>query len=204
VLLKVWPEIRKRVPDAELRVFYGFGNWKAMAAARRDETQLRGIALLEKQLAELADHGVTMCGKVDQATLAHEFLSAGVFAYSTWFTETSCISAMEAQAAGLRVVTSAIAALNETVQHGVLLDGDWLSDDYQAKFVDEVVRAMTAPEGEWGASRREIAAQARASFGLDALAIDWVAMMREEIERQKVAPLVPYVRRADFSRVEAA
>lgn len=210
VLLKVWPEIRKRVPDAELHVFYGFFNWRKIAEARGDMNQLRGIDLLEHQLVELAAHGVHNRGKVDQQTLAREFLSAGVWAHPTWFTETSCITAMEAQAAGLRIVTSSIAALNETVgpAGGVLIDGDWLSPEYQAKFVDEVVRALEQPDGAWGPddwtlTRDTIAARARGDFGFDSLALDWVAMMRRLAGEVEAVPLVPYKGRADFVR-EAA
>ena len=90
VLLKVWPEIRKRVPDAELHVFYGFFNWKMAAQARGDENQLRMISQLEMQMQELASQGVVYRDKVDQLTLAREFLTAGVWAHPTWFTETSC------------------------------------------------------------------------------------------------------------------
>jgi 2-polyprenyl-3-methyl-5-hydroxy-6-metoxy-1,4-benzoquinol methylase/glycosyltransferase involved in cell wall biosynthesis len=208
VLLHVWPEIRKRVPDAELHVFYGFFNWQKMAEAvggEQGQRQLEAIQTLTSRLRELEPHGVTMHGKVDQQTLAREFLSAGVWAYPTWFSETSCLTAMEAQAAGLRIVTSSIAALNETVGHdyGVLLDGDWLSPEYQAKFVDETVRALEAPEGEWLRTRAEIQDRAHRDFGLDALAEGWVASMWSEIERLKAQPLVPYQGRADFKR-EAA
>jgi glycosyltransferase involved in cell wall biosynthesis len=201
VLLSVWPEIRKRVPDAELHVFYGFFNWRKIAEARNDQEQLRGIDFLEKQLADLASHGVHNRGKVDQVTLAHEFTTAGVWAHPTWFTETSCLTAMEAQAAGLRIVTSSIAALNETVgDYGVLLDGDWLTPEYQARFVDEVVRAIEAPEGEWKKAREEIKARAFRDFDLDELAEDWVRMFDGLIADVKVRPLVPYIGRADFVR----
>ena len=205
VLLKVWPEIRARVPDATLDVFYGFFNWRKIAEAQGAQDQLRGIEHLEARLRELVPHGVTMHGKVDQATLAREFLSAGVWASPHWFQETSCLTAMEAQAAGLRCVTSSIAALNETVgrDYGVLIDGDWLSPEYQAQFVDEVVRALTAPEGEWIKTRDEIQERARRDFGLDALATKWIAMMRDETKRVEAAPLVPYRARPDFTR-EAA
>lgn len=202
VLLDVWPKIRELVPDAELHVFYGFDNWRKMAAARNDDAQVRAVDSLETRVRALESAGVVYRGKVDQATLAREFCSAGVWCSPTWFTETSCISAMEAQAAGLRVVTSAIAALNETVgdRHGVLLEGDWLSADYQGRFVDEVVRAMVAPEVEWVTTRFDLTQRARRDFGLDALASDWVAMMRDEIEQMTVSPLVPYQCRADFVR----
>ena len=55
---------------------------------------------------------------------------------------------MEAQAAGLRIVTSSIAALNETVgPRGHLIPGDWLSEEYQKAFLDYVVLELTRPEG---------------------------------------------------------
>lgn len=205
VLLQVWPEIRKRVPDAELHIFYGFENWKKMAASRGDEAQLRAIGHLQTRTHELREHGVVYRGKVDQQTLAREFLSAGVWAHPTWFTETSCMTAMEAQAAGLRIVTSNIAALNETVglDHGVLIDGDWLTPEYQERFIDQTTLALLAKEGEWMVTRDAIQERARKDFGLDALAVDWVAMMREEMQTLETVPLVPYKGRADFVR-EAA
>ena len=70
--------------------------------------------------------GVVAHGRVDQQTLAREMLSAGVWILPTWFCETSCISAMEAQAAGLRIVASKLAALEETVaDRGELITEDW-------------------------------------------------------------------------------
>lgn len=205
VLLKVWPQIRARVPDAELHVFYGFFNWRKAAEARGAQDELQGIDFLERQMVDLEAHGVHNRGKVDQDTLAREFLSAGVLAYPTWFSETACITAQEAQAAGLRIVTSSIAALNETVgpEFGVLIDGDWLSEEYQARFVEETVRALTAPEGEWLKTREEIRARAFQDFDLDELAVGWVRLMRSGIDQLTVYPLVPYQPRADFKR-EAA
>lgn len=204
VLLQVWPEIRAKVPDAELHVFYGFFNWRSMAAARGDEQQLRAIDQLMAHMKQLEPLGVVFRDKVPQAELAREFQSAGVWAHPTWFSETSCLTAMEAQAAGCRIVTSAIAALKETVgpQFGVLLDGDWMSPEYQAAFVANVVDAMTCPEGEWMRTREKIMARAREDFGLDALAADWVQMMREEIVTAQLAPLVPYKPRVDFMRAD--
>ncbi len=202
VLLDVWPKIRKRVPDAELHIFYGFFNWRKAAEAGGNVEHLKVIDALERRMVDLKDEGVVFRDKVDQSTLAKEFCSAGVWASPTWFSETSCISAMEAQAAGLRCVTSSIAALNETIgnEYGVLIDGDWLSVDYQTKFIDETVRALTAPEGEWKKTREEIRARAKRDFDLDSLATDWEKMMYGLIEDLKVRPIVPYQKRADFVR----
>jgi 2-polyprenyl-3-methyl-5-hydroxy-6-metoxy-1,4-benzoquinol methylase/glycosyltransferase involved in cell wall biosynthesis len=211
-LLAMWPKIRERVPDAELHVFYGFDNWEKAALSRGDEAQLRAIRQLVDRMHALSTEGVVYRGKVDQKTLAREFLSAGVWGYPTWFSETSCLTAMEAQAAGLRIVTSAIAALEETAgyEHCVLLEGDWLSEPYQTAFIEEVERALTAPErawtkeGDWMHAREEIQARARRDFGLDALAADWVKMFAELRAGLRVSPLVPYKGRADFTRGEAA
>ncbi len=84
VALETWPEIRARVPGAELHVFYGFNNWEPFA----DEGQQKVIAHLKKLLAET--EGVRFHGRQPQERLAEEFLRSGVWVYPTWFHETSC------------------------------------------------------------------------------------------------------------------
>jgi len=183
------PHIRKRVPDAELHVFYGFKNWETVAQSSGNHDQLAIIRLLRGMIEEGKQHGVHFHDRVDQDRLAHEFLQSGVWGYPTWFTETSCITAMEAQAAGLRIVTSPVAALNETVgPRGRMIPGDWLSPDYLSQYVDAVVDAMQRPGDQ---DRADQAAYAAANFGLDSLALDWDAMLHRvisEVERDIVVP----------------
>lgn len=165
VALETWPAIRARVPGAELHVFYGFNNWEPFA----DEAQRRLIAHLKKLLAET--EGVHYHGRQPQDVLAGEFMKSGVWAYPTWFSETSCITAMEAQAAGLRIVTSPIAALGETVgPRGTLIPGSWTSTAYKEKFVDAVAAAMLKDGNE---DREALRKYAREHFGWDSLAKDW-------------------------------
>jgi glycosyltransferase involved in cell wall biosynthesis len=174
--LEEWPKIRSEVPGAELHVFYGFENWEPFAT----EDQKKLIAYLRKLLTET--EGVTFHGRQPQNVLAEEFLRSGVWAYPTWFSETSCITAMEAQAAGLRIVTSPIAALVETVgPRGTMIAGPWLTEDYRKLFVKAVAEAMLRPEdGE----REMLKRYAQANFGWDGLADEWVSkfqkMLREE------------------------
>jgi glycosyltransferase involved in cell wall biosynthesis len=191
VAVKVWPEVRRRVPGAELHVFYGFQTWEVSARSANDRGQIELIERLKRTLEEAKVHGVHHHGRVDQVTLAKEFLSSGVWAYPTWFTETSCITAMEAQAAGLHIVTSPIAALNETVaERGLLVSGDWLSSDYQAKFVDGVVAAMEkGQDSEFRASQQ---AYAREHFGWDSLADEWDAMLNRTLDEVGKNVVVPY------------
>jgi len=188
VLLECWKFIKQAVPQAELHLFYGFKNWEF--AAKFDQKQADLIERLKKQIKELEPLGVVYHDRVSQEQLAKEFLSAGVWAHPTWFTETSCITAMEAQAAGLRIVTSSIAALNETVaDRGVLIDGDWTSQDYIVKFMNSVITAMKSDDNS---DREQLQSYAKENFGLDDLANDWNKMFYELIEEVKTNPISPY------------
>lgn len=190
VAIRNWPKVRESVPDAELHVFYGFKTWEIAANSSKDQGQLELISHLKMQLEENRKHGVVFKDRVNQVELAKEFLSAGVWAYPTWFSETSCITAMEAQAAGLRMVTSPIAALNETVgTRGVMISGDWLSEEYQDKWVGAVTEAMLKPDDE---DRKLLQQYAKDNFGWDSLVSDWDEMLYSVLEEIKQNIIPPY------------
>ena len=194
VAVRAWPKVRERVPDAELHVFYGFHTWEVTVQSTGDEGQKKLIQHLKNQLKEYEKHGVVFHGRIGQEELAKEFLSAGVWAYPTWFSETSCITAMEAQAAGLHIVTSPIAALNETVGgRGDMIPGDWLSPDYMVRWVDAVVGHMTPRAVEADAiDRKALRDYARDNFGWESLADEWDAMIKKTIEEVERDVLPPY------------
>jgi glycosyltransferase involved in cell wall biosynthesis len=186
VALDVMPEIRRRVPDAELHIYYGFDVWERFAPPE----QKQQIAFLKGLIEERKADGVVHHGRVSPPELAREQMRSGVWAYPTWFTETSCITAMEAQAAGCRIVTSPIAALNETVgNRGTMIDGYWLSPEYKAQFADACVAAMLKPGDE---DREELRRYARENFDLDLLARDWHLMMTKLVRAVSQNPVVPY------------
>ncbi len=114
VLLKAFPDIRAEFPDAELHVFYGMD----LARARMPTF----VATLE-QVAQ--QPGVTLHGRVDQERLAEEYLRADALLYpavmpdGNLFTETYCISVVEAQAAGCMPITPTYGALSETNAKGI-------------------------------------------------------------------------------------
>lgn len=117
-LLRMWPDVIKDVPGATLHVYYGFTKGWMKAEARNKSKKVERL-LLEKLLAETP--GVTFFGMVGKAELYRAFAEASVWAYpSTWY-ETSCITAMQAQALGARPVTTDLAALAETVEWGDVL-----------------------------------------------------------------------------------
>jgi glycosyltransferase involved in cell wall biosynthesis len=157
-LLAMWPRIRAEVPDAELHVFYGFNTLDAIAIHNPNLAAFK-LAILKK-VDELGGEtgGVFLRGRVGQVELADEMMQATVLAYPTAFLETSCITAMEARAAGLPIVASGLGALNETVgDHGILIP--WGPDEdeacnttgeYQDRFIDQTV-TMLKSEQSWHA-----------------------------------------------------
>lgn len=185
--LDSWHIVRQRVPDAELHVYYGFDSWEKSAVS---DDQRRLIAHLKRLIDSKASIGVYNHGRIGQKELAREFLKSGVWAYPTWFSETSCISAMEAQAAGMRIVTSPIAALNETVgDRGVMIHGDWLDPVYQSNWANAVADAMLADDSDGVRVRNR--RHAKLNFDFETLAIGWDNMLhtvQTEVEENVVPP----------------
>lgn len=188
ILLDVWPAIKQQVPQAELHLYYGFKNW--IAVAQYDPKQMDLIRFLQNKIENMKSLGVVFHDRVSQQQLAEEFLGAGVWTHPTWFTETSCITAMEMQAAGVRMVTSNIAALKETAgSRAVLIDGEWTSQEYQQKFIEHTVKALNNYNDS---DRAQLQEYAKTHFSLDTLAQDWEKMFYELIEELKVNPIIPY------------
>ncbi|MFC1562217.1 glycosyltransferase [candidate division KSB1 bacterium] len=131
ILLKVFPEIKKAVPEAELHLF-------TYALSEYDNE-------IKPYLGALDQPGVFLRGTVPQEELAEEMAESRLLLYPSIFKETSCIAAIQAQASGLPVVTSRVGALPETIEDGVggiIVDGDPYSRDYQDRFIEEAVRLM--------------------------------------------------------------
>lgn len=142
VILDMWPKIRDLQPTATLNVYYGFENWKKLNAQNK-----RGLAIVDymfDRVTSMADEGVYYHGRVGQAELAEAHKKALIWFYPTRFSETSCITALEAQAAGCCVVTSKLAALEETASIWNLLGGSNKSREYQVMALDLISHFFTA------------------------------------------------------------
>jgi glycosyltransferase involved in cell wall biosynthesis len=76
--------------------------------------------------------GIFTHGRVNQEELAKAMYESNFWTYPTQFMETSCITALEAQAAGVIPVTSELAALKETVAiEGLRVEGWPMNLSYQ-------------------------------------------------------------------------
>lgn len=152
-LLPLWPEIRKRVPSAHLRIFYNLAPWFGLAdldenqvEPRHLESRRRAIAM-RALLPSLLDQGVEVVGPVSHDQLTRDLCQAEVLAYPcdpyTW-TEGFSVTTLEGCAAGCVPVISDADALGQiyggacpTVRRPKVgqLDG--------AAYVDLLVRALT-------------------------------------------------------------
>jgi glycosyltransferase involved in cell wall biosynthesis len=171
ILLGIFPEVRRRVTAARLDVF--------------SSMQVYGWSLEDDQKAFGAVYGaanqpgVEWRGSVCQPELLQALAQTGLLLYPNTFEETSCIAAIEAQAAGCVVITTARAGLQETVAHGesgICLEGDPRSADYQRAFIEASCGLMTNDDMFQRMSR---AARKRAfgKFTWQAIAREWTAIL---------------------------
>ena len=137
LLPRIFRDVKKTHPDAILSVFSGVAVYQTDSAS---EYLQQVDAQFRPTFEELeAIDGVTVYGNVLQKELAEAMLSADVLCYPNTFAETSCITIMEAQAAGCVPLTSALAALPETVgDAGVLISEQPGTEEYVQRFTAEL------------------------------------------------------------------
>ncbi len=137
VLLDIFPEIKSRVPSAELHVFSGLTVYGI--SGERDRERYGHIYSKANQ------PGVHMKGNVIQEKLRNEMMSSWLMVYPCTFPETLAGVTLEAQAAGLPVITTKAFALPEVIKAdvtGLLIDGNPRDADYQSGFVNALVELI--------------------------------------------------------------
>lgn len=135
VALKIWPAIRRAVPAAQLLVTSGWQLWGEPAgeAQGRMHRTLGGMP---------APAGVSILGVLPRRDLIAVQQRGWLTLYPCRFHEMFCISAAESAAAGAPMVTSALEALTERVQHrstGLLIPGDIDEQETQHQFAEATI-----------------------------------------------------------------
>ena len=130
-LLNIWPEIKKRIPQLHLHIYYGF-DW--ISDKQWVDMMMNRINLLDN---------VVYHGKVNQYELAEAFISSRVFTAPNWFEETFKIGALECMASGCVYLGSAWWGVLDTVKEaGVLIPienrMDCTTPNYHARFINEL------------------------------------------------------------------
>jgi glycosyltransferase involved in cell wall biosynthesis len=143
-LLPIFERVREIVPGAELHVCYGFNNIDRVVerygAAARPVVEQRA-----RLLSEMERLGVHHYGRLGQTELLAHWLRSAVWCHPSNFTETSCITCMDAQACGAVPVTTPIWAIAENVEHGVFIEGDVRTDAVRARYVHAVAELLLNP-----------------------------------------------------------
>lgn len=137
-LLKFWPFIRKMEPMAELHIFYGWESFLKTA-----ELHAPDLYRMHDMIMQMGSQpGVVWRGRVPQKELAREFMAADIWAHPTSFLETFCITAVEAMAANLKIITTAHGNIPYVVgEAGICLRGHAGSIAYGRAFL-EIVQGM--------------------------------------------------------------
>jgi glycosyltransferase involved in cell wall biosynthesis len=106
---RIFQEIRKRWPTLELHV-YG----RSAVYGWTDDIESIYLPLPEHM------ENIVLHDPLPRIALFKELKTAWAWFYPTWWPETFCMAALEAQAAGCPVIASPYGALNETVKGGIL------------------------------------------------------------------------------------
>ena len=171
ILLKIFPEIRRRHVNSSLDLF---SSMKVYGWSSDEDRRAFG------SLYESANQpGVTWHGSVSQPVLLEHLAKTGLFLYPNTFDETSCMAAIEAQASGCVVVTSAKAALNETVEHGqsgICIKGDPKSEQYQREYISAVCSFLENP-GRMEEFSRRARERALRKYTWSSIAWEWTAIL---------------------------
>lgn len=163
--LMSWKEIKKAVPDAVFKVYYGWDTYvkrmELMPANYSDHPSGLSMRQYKAECDRLMQEtGVQDGGRIGQDELYLEMARSNVWFYPTWFSEISCITAMRAQYAGAIPVTSPVAALPETVKEGFVLPD---------KHTEKVIELLNTPDE----SLRSKVIKAGESYSISTLAKEW-------------------------------
>lgn len=173
-ILRNWFRIKEAVPEATLRVFYGFEN-----ADKIGTPALR--ALKAECLELLKQDGCSWRGRIGQHDLYKEWAQAAVWFYPSDWPETSCISCMDAQALGAVPVTNRYWAVAENVRYGCLHEGiPQKSPLVGANMIRDVISLLTDPPDD--ATRTAMQNWALARFDWERVVDQWLGWINEDLK----------------------
>jgi len=138
LFLRLWPEIKKQIPEATLDCY------AKTTLYLDDDPQERKYQWLYQEIAKLPD--VKVKEPLPQKDFWKELPNYYAMLYPNTFNETVCGVALEAMASGVPVITSERAGLIETIKDGksVLIPGDPYSSEYAEKFVEATASLWNA------------------------------------------------------------
>ena len=192
ILLQLFPKLKAQIPELELHIYSSLSVWSGGKEAWEDHKTQRVLRHAEQQpgmFVHRPQAKPALYKALSESTL-WTYPNQAAWDSFTWG-ETFCLAALEAQAAGLPVITSARGALPETVSDqvsGILIPGDPASECYQQAFIDATLSLLNNPE-----RRKQMAQQARAriqqDFNWQKIAQHWLHLFTHfESTRMAISP----------------
>jgi glycosyltransferase involved in cell wall biosynthesis len=173
---KLLPLLREKHPDANLNVYSGYQVYGGGAGH-----DLLAFEELSKKLS--TEPGISMHGNVTQRVLAEKFLESSVLFYPNTFSETSCITALEAQAAGCVVLSSDLGAMPESVGDcGILIEGNPRSSEYQEAFI-KAADNLLSNDILWDELSKKSIAKIRSQYSWDRIALQFETLTLPNLEK---------------------
>lgn len=151
-LLKMWPAVKEACPKAYLDIYY---DWSMVEVMQPENYQRIMEAYEAVKHLDVKHHG-----GVDHPTLNAALKGANVLAYSHFespLSETFCITAVKALAAGCSVITVPNGALREVCADDAILC------ETEAQFQEELIDQLKDPESTF--EREHAAKRAIARYG---------------------------------------
>jgi len=182
-VIDLWPGIREAFPGAKLRVFGDALVWaqEAQRTGTRDQVSDARALINTIVKTNAKNNGVIFEGRAGQGMLAGAFMKAHLWLYPTSFEETSCITAMEAQAAGCKVICTPVGALLDTAPYAEFLS-PWLPTSIWRNVATQTIKVALQFTNE------ATLCNARARVPTwDHVADRWAAMIERDL-RKKVDP----------------
>jgi beta-1,4-mannosyl-glycoprotein beta-1,4-N-acetylglucosaminyltransferase len=176
-LLEWWSEIKQVLPLAKLDIYYG---WESTASWGQSPEYKQRIEdeknLVLRLVARSSD--IRLRGRVTRNELIQAMQRAGVLTYPNDFVETYCLTAMEAQAAGMVVITTDLAALATTVnrESNILICNDPNEQDYKSEFMAGL-QLITQPDvfHKFSMTNKEFALVKNPSW--NDISIEWLRLI---------------------------
>ena len=136
-ILKMWPSILEKFPEATLEVCYG---WDLFDRAFHNNPERQAW---KQKIEDLMNQkGITHHGRLSKIELKNVRSNCDIWAYPTHFDEINCITGLDCQLQGLVPVVMDKAALKETVQSGIKLDGDIYDRDTREEYLKALLELM--------------------------------------------------------------
>ena len=134
-LLQMWPKIIENVPTSTLHIYSDVNNKWSNDVEPQKMQQIRNL------LADMTDskYGIHYHGWVSKNVLKEAWLTSDIWFYPCTFSETFCLTALEAASSRTFVVTNDLAALQNTVgNRGCIIKGDPTTEEWQKEALDKL------------------------------------------------------------------